>query len=155
MVLDGCTSRAMLCITHQSSRVDTSTAGSFTYSVAFQVGGLLLYLVYFVWLGLLIERTMRRVRQMNVEYIFVTVITLVTILGAMAAIFMGAFAPDQVFTVVYLPQLKASVLGSTVELHIVVCRLVHRLTGYSSACSTQEDIRRVSEPLSVQLSVLS
>lgn len=60
------------------------------------MSGLLLYLVYFVWLGILIEKTIRHVRQMNIEYIFVTVITLVTIFGAMSAVFTGAFAPDQV-----------------------------------------------------------
>lgn len=33
---------------------------------------------------------------MNTEYIFIMVITLVTIVGAMSAVYTGALAPDQV-----------------------------------------------------------
>jgi len=33
---------------------------------------------------------------MNSEYIFIMVITLVTIVGAMSAVYTGALAPDQV-----------------------------------------------------------
>lgn len=61
-----------------------------------QVSGLLLSAVYFVWLGFLIEKTVRHTRDMNAEYIFIMVITLVTIFGAMSAVFTGALAPDQV-----------------------------------------------------------
>lgn len=55
-----------------------------------------LSLVYFVWLGLLIFRSFGHIAQMNSEYIFVMVITLVTIIGATVAVFTGALAPDQV-----------------------------------------------------------
>lgn len=70
-------------------------------------------MVYFVWLGILVEQTIRRVRQMNIEYIFVTVITLVTIFGAMSAIFTGAFAPDQVRAAAY----SSSVNSIRVRVH--------------------------------------
>lgn len=36
------------------------------------------------------------IEAMNPEYIFVMVITLVTIVGAMSAVYTGALAPDQV-----------------------------------------------------------
>lgn len=61
-----------------------------------QASGLLLCVIYFVWLGILVERSLRHVGGMNPEYIFVMMITLVTIFGAMAAFFTGALAPDQV-----------------------------------------------------------
>lgn len=58
--------------------------------------GLLLATVYFLWLGTLIFRSFAHIDAMNPEYIFVMVITLVTIVGAMSAVYTGALAPDQV-----------------------------------------------------------
>lgn len=52
--------------------------------------------VYFLWLGVLIFRSFGHVDQMNPEYIFVMAMTLVTIIGAMSAVYTGALAPDQV-----------------------------------------------------------
>lgn len=43
---------------------------------------------------------------MNPEYIFVMVITLVTIVGAMSALYTGALAPDQVSLRVFLVPAK-------------------------------------------------
>lgn len=63
---------------------------------ALQVVGLILSSVYFLWLGVLIVRSLAHIDQMNPEYIFIMVITLVTIIGAMAAVYTGALAPDQV-----------------------------------------------------------
>lgn len=61
-----------------------------------QVIGLLLATVYFLWLGTLIVRSFSHIEAMNTEYIFIMVITLVTIVGAMSAVYTGALAPDQV-----------------------------------------------------------
>lgn len=61
-----------------------------------QVLGLLLATVYFLWLALLIFRSFTHIEAMNPEYIFVMVITLITIVGAMSAVYTGALAPDQV-----------------------------------------------------------
>lgn len=61
-----------------------------------QGSGLLLSAAYFVWLGILVERSFRHIGGMSPEYIFVMAITLVTIFGTMAAVFTGALAPDQV-----------------------------------------------------------
>lgn len=58
--------------------------------------GLLLATVYFLWLGSLIFMSFTHIEAMNPEYIFVMVITLVTIVGAMSAVYTGALAPDQV-----------------------------------------------------------
>lgn len=63
---------------------------------AYQVIGLLLATVYFLWLGTLIVRSFTHIEAMNTEYIFIMVITLVTIVGAMSAVYTGALAPDQV-----------------------------------------------------------
>lgn len=65
--------------------------------------GLLLATVYFLWLGTLIVRSFTHIEAMNTEYIFIMVITLVTIVGAMSAVYTGALAPDQVS--VYLDEL--------------------------------------------------
>lgn len=58
--------------------------------------GLLLATVYFLWLGVMIFESFTHIQSMNAEYIFIMVITLITIVGAMSALYTGAFAPDQV-----------------------------------------------------------
>lgn len=65
--------------------------------------GLLLSCGYFVWLGVLIFWSIGHIHQMNPEYIFVMVITLITIVGATVAVFTGALAPDQVRLVWTVP----------------------------------------------------
>lgn len=45
---------------------------------------------------MLIMRSFTHIEAMNSEYIFIMVITLVTIVGAMSAVYTGALAPDQV-----------------------------------------------------------
>ncbi|CAM9171126.1 unnamed protein product [Sphacelaria rigidula] len=72
-----------------------STYDDLSTYTSVKVVGLFLSLVYFVWLGLLIFRSFGHIAQMNTEYIFVMVITLVTIIGATVAVFTGALAPDQ------------------------------------------------------------
>lgn len=67
--------------------------------------GLLLATVYFLWLGTLIFRSFSHIEAMNTEYIFIMVITMVTIVGAMSAVYTGALAPDQVSrsVITYIP----------------------------------------------------
>lgn len=48
---------------------------------------------------------------MNTEYIFIMVITLVTIVGAMSAVYTGALAPDQVS--MYLDELVHRAVAHT------------------------------------------
>lgn len=61
-----------------------------------KVVGLLLATLYFLWLGSLVFRSFTHIESMNSEYIFIMVITLVTIVGTMSAVYTGALAPDQV-----------------------------------------------------------
>lgn len=61
-----------------------------------QAIGFLLATIYFVWLGALIFKSFAHIDAMNSEYIFIMVITLFTIVGAMSAVYTGALAPDQV-----------------------------------------------------------
>ena len=63
-----------------------------------QVTGLLLATVYFLWLGTLVVGSFSHIEAMNTEYIFIMAITLITIVGAMSAVYTGALAPDQVRT---------------------------------------------------------
>ncbi|CAM9624517.1 unnamed protein product [Ectocarpus sp. 13 AM-2016] len=60
-----------------------------------KVVGLLLATLYFLWLGSLVFRSFTHIESMNSEYIFIMVITLVTIVGTMSAVYTGALAPDQ------------------------------------------------------------
>lgn len=74
----------------------TRLTSSWTLASNVQLGGFLLATLYFIWLGMLIYRSFRHISAMNPEYIFIMVITLVTIIGAMSAVYTGALAPDQV-----------------------------------------------------------
>lgn len=66
-----------------------------SFATFVQVIGLLLATVYFLWLGMMIFESFVHIQSMNAEYIFIMVITLITIIGAMSALYTGAFAPDQ------------------------------------------------------------
>ncbi|CAM9694708.1 unnamed protein product [Laminaria digitata] len=72
-----------------------STYDDLSSYTAVKVIGLLLATVYFLWLGLMIFESFAHIQSMNAEYIFIMVITLITIIGAMSALYTGAFAPDQ------------------------------------------------------------